>query len=123
MSPDLRTRAVDWTARHLRRLPVLVTRILLLIDVTLSIVPFWGFFAYRRCTGRRVSITEFRPISARGIRFVAAHAGHSGQGTGPLSMSWFAPPVRRAPLAEVRDHSTPGSCGSCTNCCTTHWMG
>jgi hypothetical protein len=115
----------DWVAvgaRWIRKLPVFAVRILCFIDLTLCLIPFWGYFAHRRWTRRRLSPGEFAPMYVRGVRFVLKHLRHTGQGTGPFAMSWLSAPVRRSPLPERSDHATRNSCGACRNCCTTHWL-
>lgn len=114
---------VDRMSRQVRRLPPIVVRVLTLIDIVLGVTPCWAYFLYRRWTGRRISIGEFAPIYARALRFVAKHLAHTGEGTGPFSLPWLsAAAVRRSPVAERADHEPKGSCGTCKNCCTTHWL-
>ncbi len=114
---------VEKVSARLRLLPPLAVRILCLVDILLSVTPCWAYFLYRRWTGRRISIMEFAPIYARGCRFVAKHLWNTGEGTGPFSLSWVREgPVRRSPLAERAGHFPAGMCGTCKNCCTTHWL-
>jgi hypothetical protein len=122
MSPDLGEAAVTYLARRIRDLPVLLVRILCIIDLALFFVPWWGWFGYRRWTGRRIGAREFRPLYAQGARFVVKHLRNSGGETGPFALSWFSHTVRKAPLPERLDFPARGSCGTCRNCCTTHWL-
>lgn len=122
MSADLADIATVAIAARIRKLPVVLVRVLLMLDLALFFIPFWGWFAYRRWSGRNLTAAQFRPIYTKGCRFAVKHIMHTGGGTGPLSMSWTTPTVRKAPLPERLDFPTPGSCGTCKNCCTTHWL-
>jgi hypothetical protein len=114
---------VSWTSeRVIRRLPPPLIRLLCMIDLTLSLVPFWAYFCYCRWTGTRIGLDRFVHIYPRGVRFVLKHAAHSTQGTGPLGTDWLSGPIRRAQLPERHDWANRGSCGTCRNCCTTHWL-
>ena len=35
---------------------------------------------------------------------------------------WSDPPIRSSVTSQRMDYQPAGSCGTCQNCCTTHWM-
>ncbi len=37
-------------------------------------------------------------------------------------MDWFSAPVRGCQQPENPSYEPKGSCGTCKNCCTTHWL-
>jgi hypothetical protein len=114
---------VKWVSAHvIRRLPPPVIRTLCIIDLALAFIPIWAWFHYNRWSGKRVSLEQFVKIYPKGVRFVLKHMAHSGQGTGPFALDWFTGPVRRASLPERPDWHARGTCGTCRNCCTTHWL-
>ena len=114
---------VSWVSDRIRRLPPPIIRFLALADLFLSVIPFWAHFFYNRWTGQRVTREQFIPIYRRGVRFFLAHLKHGAEGTtGPLALDWALGPVRRASLPESPSWNARGSCGTCRNCCTTHWL-
>lgn len=119
---SLGSRLVHLGSRLVRMLPAPLVRAVLLTDIVLCVLPFWGRWAYRRWSGVWLSGAEFRRVYRQGIRFVAGHLAHTNEGTGLGMVEWTARPIRSAPVRERSDYRTPGSCGTCRNCCTTHWL-
>jgi hypothetical protein len=109
-------------SRAIRRLPPRVVRILLILDLALLAFPFWAWLFIYRWTGRRLGLRASIYHYFNGWRFVLAHLRHTDQGTGPFSMDWSAPPVRGCTLPQAPAYEPKGSCGTCRNCCTTHWL-
>ncbi|MHC4393073.1 MAG: hypothetical protein ACYS22_17410 [Planctomycetota bacterium] len=69
-----------------------------------------------------LSATEMRERYIQGIRFMSGQLAHTGGGTGIDMIKWGSKPIRGANVTERADYADKGSCGSCRNCCTTHWL-
>lgn len=108
--------------RAIRRLPPLAVRLLLAVDFALCILPPWAWFLMSRYEGRLVGLREFVGLYWRAVKFVKAHAGHTGQGTGALNVDWTSDPIRSCKRPENPGYEPQGSCGTCQNCCTTNWL-
>ncbi len=105
-----------------RRLPNVVVRVLILLDIALVPFPLWGWFWMSRWTGRLIGPREFVKKYFQALHYAFTHALHFHAGTGPLFIEWMSGPVRKSPGVERPDWLTKGSCGSCRNCCTTAWL-
>lgn len=102
----------------------LVVRLLIALDVILCLHPAWAWFLAWRWTGRLLNPLEFARLYVQAVRFVVAHVKHglSGGGIGAWSVDWLSPPVRGAKFPENTSWSPQGSCGTCSQCCSTVWL-
>lgn len=106
----------------IRRLPAIVVRALVALDLILCLHPAWAWFLMWRWTGRAVGPVEGAKLYWRAIKFVVRHLQNAGAGTGAWTVDWLSPPVRRASWPEQPSWATPGSCGTCRQCCATPWL-
>src|SRR5207248_640763 len=98
-----------------RRLPPLVVRLLIAVDLFLGLLPPWTWFLLCRWKGRLVGPREFFHFVTSGPRFAWQHIRHTSQGTGAFNVGWRSAPVRSAQARERDDHAPRGSCGTCKN--------
>lgn len=102
----------------------LLVRLLIVTDLVLCLNPAWAWFLAWRWTGRALGLREFARRYAQATRFVISHVRHAraGGGIGAWSVDWLSPPVRGARFQENAGWSPQGSCGTCSQCCSTVWL-
>lgn len=107
----------------LRSLPYPLTRALIVADLGNGIVnPLWGWWLYRRWTGKRIDFRKYWPIHKRALDFAWKHVRNWRTHRGLFATAWRSPPSRHTICEERIDHRPRGSCGTCRNCCTTFWL-
>jgi hypothetical protein len=113
---------VTGLAEASRGLPPRLLRALIVLDLLLWVLPPWAWLFYWRWTGVTLGWRDFARLWPQGLRFAYQHTFHPSDGTGIFSVDWSSTAVRRCERPERADHQPRGSCGTCTNCCETHWL-
>lgn len=112
-----------WVQVGLRALPHPLTRALIVADLALgTIIPFWGWWLYRRWTRKRIGLRSYWPIYNRSLKFTWRHLRRGPSHTGMWTTDWRSPPLRQTRARERADYFPRGSCGTCSKCCRTSWL-
>lgn len=106
----------------IRRLPPLLVRVIVVIDLLLCVNPTWAWFLVWRWTGRLLMPHEALKLYLRAALFVLRHVQNVGHGIGAWTVGWFSPPVRRASWPDRPGWTPAGACGTCRKCCSTSWL-
>lgn len=112
---------INKTAAWLRKLPPFVVRALLAVDILMGINPLWAWWLLYRYTGKPYTCKQMIVAYIQSVRFCLYHIFHRNPATGFLKSDWFSPPQRQTTYQGDRHLHPANPCGTCNNCCTTHW--
>jgi len=121
---SLHKKMVSHSARQIRKLPPVVVRILLGVDIAMFVNPLWAWWLLYRHKGKAYPVREFVFIYVRSMHFCWEHMlmSFKNKTTGYWRVDWFSPPQSETVMTGEIQLSPERACGTCKKCCLTYWL-